>query len=151
MRGGKEKKRTKEKENKGKGGRHTILIVVTHLGRLGEAARLDGFFAAVSSVGVPVDAARLARLYSVLLNVGSGRVLNRAVVGSLDGERAGGLNTGAVLAFSNINRAGGVVVVMVYLDTSLGEVRSRRSSKNELMSEKGCVGVRMEEIVVVGG
>lgn len=102
----------------------------------GELARLNGFFAGVAGVGVSVDAARLARLYSVLFDTGGGGVLDGSVVSSLDGE--GGLDTGAVLAFSNVNRAGGVVVVVVvYLNTSLGEVGSRRSGKNELRLGRG--------------
>lgn len=103
-----------------------VFVVVAHFGLAGELARLNGFFAGVAGVGVSVDAARLARLYSVLFHTGGGGVLDGSVVSSLDGE--GGLDTRAVLAFSNVNRAGGVVVVVVVdLNTSLGEVGSRRS------------------------
>lgn len=55
-------------------------------------------------------------------------MLNGAVVASVDSESGAvrGLDAGAVLAFSNVNGAGVVVVVvLVYLDTGLGEVGAR--------------------------
>lgn len=137
------KEKTKERDKQGKeGGTHTVLVVVTHLGFLGggKALRLDGFLADISSVGFSVDAARLARLYSVLLDAGSGRVLDGSVVGSLDGVR--GLDTGTILAFSDINRAGGVVVVVVYFNTSLCKVGSRRSDMNGSMLERSSSEVK---------
>jgi len=141
LRGRKGKNKGERQAREGRG-THTVLVVVTHLGFLGggKASRLDGFLADISSVGFSVDAARLARLYSVLLDTGSGRVLDGSVVGSLDGVR--GLDTGTILAFSDINRAGGVVVVVVYLNTSLCKVGSRRSDMDGSMLERSSSEVK---------
>lgn len=67
-------------------------------------------------------------------------MLDGSVVGSLDGVR--GLDTGTILAFSDINRAGGVVVVVVYLNTSLCKVGSRRSDMDGSMLEKSSSEVK---------
>jgi hypothetical protein len=103
-----------------------IIIVVTHLG-FGDASRFDGFFADVGgSAAVLVDAARRARLYSILVDKGDGLVLDWSVLGR-DVDSEGRLNTGTILSFSDVNRGGGVVVVSVYLNARLSEVGSRRS------------------------
>ena len=116
---------------------------------MGAARLFDSGFADVGRA-FGADAARGAGVYGVLLDLGGGLVLNGAVVASVDGERGGvrGLDAGAVLAFSNVNSAGVVVVVvLVYLDTGLGEFRSRRSRGWVLESRRG-MDVSMDEELV---
>ena len=111
----------------------TVFVVVTHLG-LGErdAARFNGGLLNVSGA-FGADATGTPVVYGVLLDAGGGLLVNRAVVTSVDGEGRAvrRLDAGAVLAFSNVNSAGVVVVVvLVYLDTGLGKVGSRRTAQD---------------------
>lgn len=69
-------------------------------------------------------------------------MLDGAVVASVDsdGGVVRGLDAGAVLAFSNVNRAGVVVVVvLVYLDAGLGEVGSR-GTEGKISVRRGMEG-----------
>lgn len=112
-----------------------IFVVVTHLGLLldaGATRRFDSGVAGVSAVFGADAAGPGAGVYGVLVDdAGGGLLLNGAVVASVDGEgvAGAGLDAGAVLAFGNVNGTSGVVlfVVLVYLDTGLCEVGTRRS------------------------
>lgn len=86
------------------------------------------------------DATRGAAVYGVFLDAGGGLLLDGAVASSVNSEsgRVRGLDAGAVLAFSNVNGAGGVVVVvLVYLDAGLGELGSRGTEERQVLEGEG--------------
>lgn len=112
-----------------------IFVVVTHLGLFLDAGAARLFNSGVVDVSAVfgADAAGPgAGVYGVLVDdAGGGLLVDGAVVASVDGEGVvgAGLDAGAVLAFGNVNGAGGVVllVVLVYLDAGLCEVGTRGS------------------------
>ena len=121
----------------------TVFVVVTHLGlrERSAAARFDAGFADVSG-SFGADAAGTTGVYGVLVDAGGSLVLDGAVAASVDSEGGAvrGLDAGAVLAFSNVNGAGVVVVVvLVYLDAGLGEVGSRGTG-GDIMVRRGMDG-----------
>ena len=103
----------------------------------------DSGIADVSAVLGADAAGPGAGVYGVLVDdAGGGLLVDGAVVTSVDGEVVAvgaGLNAGAVLAFGNVNGAGGVVllVVLVYLDAGLCEVGTRGSGDGMSLDEGG--------------